>query len=170
MADHWEMTSIPAGLGGEVSFPSLNFCDAPFWIDPLLLPGRKCFPPSVAALGKEAEKEGESKWWVIALPGMPCRQDWQWEGWRGGSSTNKCGGLGHTRCICKSTALPGLADLEQASLQTNFSVSLWRKGFAVLKILLCLLWSQPGSLHLHMQIICIYVNSGVNNIITVPAE
>lgn len=49
-------------------------------------------------------------------------------------------------------------------------LTLWRKGSAVLKILLCLLQAQPGSQDLHMQIICIYVNYRVNNIITAPAE
>lgn len=53
---------------------------------------------------------------------------------------------------------------------TNPSVSLRRKGSTVLKIPLCLLRSQARRLHLHMQIICIYVNSGSNNIITVLAE
>lgn len=31
-ADQQGLTSIPTGLGEEVSFPSLNFCDAPFCI------------------------------------------------------------------------------------------------------------------------------------------
>lgn len=62
----------------------------------------------------------------------------------------------------RGTALPGPQQIPASPFGG--------KVFTVPKISLCLLPSQPGSLHLHMQIICIYVNSGSNNIITVPAE
>lgn len=83
LVDQQGLTSIPFGLGGEVSFPSLDFCDGPFSIEcPITSSSRQETVPSIStSAGKEAGREGESERWVFALLGMSRRQDWQREGW-----------------------------------------------------------------------------------------